>query len=232
MATQSVLTIVTGTLQFPFIAVSRIAERFNLWNVRTEVDRCLRVIDSFDRAIPSAFTAVLVAAEDHRSEIHAGVDPIAMIRALFVRIRWNRIEGASTIEQQLVRTVLGCYERSIQRKLREQAIAIAVSRQRNKRQIAIAYLSIAFYGSGCTGIAGLNRRCGGDLQNADRHTILEMIARLKYPEPVIPTSLWRQKINQRVRYFEERMSIDNMPPSGPIDWRTVGRVRAATRLGN
>jgi monofunctional glycosyltransferase len=232
MAAKSVLTIVTGTLQFPFMAVSRIAERFNLWNVRTEVDRCLKVIDSFDRAIPGVFAAVLVAAEDHRSEIHAGVDPIAMIRALSVRIRWNRIEGASTIEQQLVRTVLGCYERSIQRKIREQAIAMAVSRQRNKHQIAIAYLSIAFYGSGCTGIAGLSKRCGGDLQNVDRHTILEMVARLKYPEPVIPTSLWRLKINRRVRYIEERMSTDNMPPSALINWPSIGRVRAATRFGN
>ena len=207
MANTSILTMVIGASQFPFVVVSRIAEHFNLWEVRAEADRCLKVVDSFDDIIPKTFTVVLVAAEDHRNAKHAGVDPIAMIRAIYVRIRWKRIEGASTIEQQFVRTVSGCYERSLRRKLREQMIAIAVCRKRRKVQIARAYLSIAFYGSGCTGIEGLSKRCGGDLQNAERHTILGMIARLKYPEPLFPTTFWRSKLSWRVRYIAARISL-------------------------
>ncbi len=181
----------------------------NLWNVREDVGRCLKVIDTYVGLIPNRFIGALVAAEDHRSPIHPGVDPIAMIRAGFVRFKCNQIEGASTIEQQLVRTVTGRYERSVFRKIREQAIAISVCRRRSKRQskrqIANAYLAVAYYGSGYVGLAGLKKCCGGELDCADSRAILSAIARLKYPKPLLPGQRWRQKIDRRVQYIAERM---------------------------
>jgi len=227
MAKKPVLTMTAGALRFPFIAISRVFEAGDLWNTRAAIDHCLKVVDSFDGAIPPRFIAALVAAEDHRSAIHSGVDPIAIIRALFVRIRRNRTEGASTIEQQFVRTVSGCYERSLRRKIKEQAIAIAVSRRRSKFQIASAYLSVAFYGSGCTGIVGLTKRCGGDLQSADQRTTLEMIARLKYPEPIHPTYKWRLRIERRVRYIAERISNTSGAPSRTPSWPRLRRIGEA-----
>ena len=89
-----------------------------------------------------------------------------MIRALSVRIRHGTIQGASTIEQQFVRVMSGRYERSVARKLREQALAIAISRRREKKQVAAAYLSVAFYGSARRGVSGLMTQCGPELEAA------------------------------------------------------------------
>lgn len=216
MAKRSVLTLILEVLSLPFIALSRSAEFFNLWNVREDVEHCLEVIDSQVDIIPKRFIGALVAAEDHRSSLHPGIDPIAMIRAGLVRFRHKQIEGASTIEQQLVRTVTGRYERSVLRKIREQAIAVAVARRRSKRQIAAAYLAVAYYGSGYTGLAGLKKCCGGDLECAEPRAVLSAIARLKYPQPLHPAKRWRQKIDRRVQYIAERMPEAANRPFQPI----------------
>jgi penicillin-binding protein 1A len=52
--------------------------------------------------------AHLISGEDHRFYNHIGFDPIAILRAIYKRIDAGKIEGASTIEQQYVRT---CTER-------------------------------------------------------------------------------------------------------------------------
>lgn len=216
MAKKFILNLIVKALSLPFIAMSRSAESINLWDVREDVGRCLQVIDTYVGLIPNRFIGALVAAEDHRSPIHPGVDPIAMIRAGLVRFRCKQIEGASTIEQQLVRTVTGRYERSVFRKIREQAIAIAVSRRRGKRQIANAYLAVAYYGSGYIGIAGLKKCCGGELDCANPRAILGAIARLKYPKPLNPGQRWRQKIDRRIQYIAERMPEAANKPFQPI----------------
>lgn len=122
-------------------------EFFNFGEFWSDIERCLHVIDTSGDVIPQRFIEALIVAEDRRNAVHPGVDPIAMIRAVVARMKYNKIEGGSTIEQQFVRAVSGRQERSLQRKIREQALAIAVLRRRSKSQIAAAYLSVAFYGS-------------------------------------------------------------------------------------
>jgi len=202
MAENFILTLMIKVLAFPFVTLSRIAEVFNFWEIRTDIGRCLDVIDSSSDIIPPFFIVGLIAAEDHRNTLHPGVDPIAMLRAGIVRIRYKQVEGASTIEQQFVRTVSGQYKRSLQRKISEQSLAIAVLRRRSKAQIANAYLSIAFFGSECTGLNGLKDRCGGQLELVESDMVLRMIARLKYPEPLYPRKSWHDRIDQRVQYIQ------------------------------
>ena len=204
MAETYILKILITVLSVPFVLLSRIAELFNVCGIRKEVRKCLEVVDSSWQLVPRPFLAPLVAGEDHRNELHYGVDPIAMIRAAYVRIRSGRIQGASTIEQQFVRVVTGRFERSARRKIREQILAIAVSRRREKSQIASAYLSIAFYGSGCVGIEGVNGCYRENPSVPERKEILELIARLKYPEPSQPTPDWRRKLNSRIEYIRGR----------------------------
>jgi penicillin-binding protein 1A len=189
----------------PFVALSRLAEVFDWWNVRRDIARCLNAIDTTALRVPDLFVSALVMAEDHRSELHCGVDPIAMIRALWVRVRSGRIQGASTIEQQFVRVISRRYERSFTRKVREQALAIAVSRRRAKVQIATAYLSIAYYGSQLRGAAGLLALCGRELDVASPRLVLGAIARLKYPEPSRPSASWEAKSKRRIQYIQSRL---------------------------
>ncbi|MCF6262719.1 MAG: transglycosylase domain-containing protein [Xanthomonadales bacterium] len=191
-------------LSGPFIALSRIAELWNICGIRTEITSCLDVVDSSRGKVPFPFLVSLITAEDHRSALHQGVDPIAMARAAYVRIRYGRVQGASTVEQQFVRVVTGRYDRTVSRKVREQILAIAVSRHRSKLQIASAYLSIAFYGSGCIGIKGLCNRCGNNLSGAEQNDIWGMISRLKYPEPSQPSTNWKMKLHHRIEYISCR----------------------------
>lgn len=117
---------------------------------------------------------VLVAAEDHRSPMHYGIDPIAIIRCIYLQLTKRITQGGSTIEQQLVRTLTGRYEMTLRRKTREQIIAILLNEVvKNKKEIGKAYLNCAYFGSGKIGFLNLSV--------SDKEDASELIARLKYP---------------------------------------------------
>ena len=204
MGTRTLLKLVLRVLALPFVAFSRVAEAFDWWGIRRDIATCLDAVDGNVLRVPDLFIAALVMAEDHRNQVHCGVDPLAMIRALSVRARSGRIQGASTIEQQFVRVISRRYERSLLRKLREQALAIAVSRRRGKIQIAEAYLSVAFYGSRLRGASGLLEVCGVQIDAANPRVVFGAIARLKYPEPSHPAPQWKDKLQRRIQYIEAR----------------------------
>ena len=187
---ERVLLALLPLLSAPFIWLARGAEAWNTFGIRSDIEKCLAVVDAHGTLLPNAFMISLIAAEDHRNAFHPGVDPIAMLRAIYVRCRFGAVEGASTVEQQFVRVVSGRYERTPTRKVYEQALAICVSRRRGKAQIANAYLTAAYYGSMMVGIEGLRAQLGSDLWTSDIGGIREMVARLKYPEPARPTAAW------------------------------------------
>lgn len=191
-------------LSVPFVLLAKAAEAWNTFGIRSDIEKCVDVVDSRGIQLPSPFVISLIAAEDHRNALHPGVDPIAMLRAMYVRCRFGAVQGASTVEQQFVRVVSGRYERTLARKFYEQALAICVSRRRGKVQIANAYLTIGYYGSTLVGVDGLRARLGNDLWNADVGRVRELMARLKYPEPAQPTAGWRAKMRARVAYIERR----------------------------
>lgn len=208
MAKKSILKLLIGVLSGPLIIVSRVAEALNLWGIKKDLDRCLFIIDGMNDEIPEVFISVLVVAEDRRSAFHPGIDPIAIFRAVYMTAKGRR-QGASTIEQQFVRVIIGRYERSLKRKLREQILAVAVTRHRSKHHIAAAYLSIAFYGSGVHGLKGLKSGCGQCLLAAKTANVIGMVSRLKYPEPLVPTESWRQRISYRNQYIASRLHEEN-----------------------
>ena len=208
MAATAVLRALIALLSVPFIALSRLAEAVNLWNLRSDLATCLAAVDRFapPAAIPSAFIRSLVVGEDHRNALHFGVDPIGIIRAVFALIAGKGVQGASTIEQQFVRVVTNRYERTARRKIREQALAVALARRRGKAEICAAYLCVASYGHGLTGLPGIARLCGGALDACPLQKVHQVIARLKYPEPRRLSIRWQRKLNRRVSYIASRSS--------------------------
>lgn len=204
MATHAVLTAFVHVLTLPLVLLSQVTAPLRQCSINHDLQRCLKVVDETP-LLPHRFVTTLIAAEDHRSSVHPGVDPIAILRALLIWMRTKRIQGASTIEQQLVRVVLGRYERTLQRKFREQLIAIALSHKRSKERIAMAYLCIAFYGSGQYGLSALTRACGPDLEAAEQDSISHIVARLKYPKPLYPSLEWHRKILNRMQYIGRRL---------------------------
>ena len=204
MAMQAILKVTLYMLVSPLILVSRVMIRFRLFGLNDDLQRCLAAVDTAP-SIPNRFVFTLVTAEDHRSFIHPGVDPISVLRVLLLWVRTGRVQGASTIEQQLVRVVLECYEITLRRKLREQLVAVALSSKRSKAQIAQTYLGKAFYGSGRYGLSALTCACKPNLETTSQESISCMVARLKYPEPLSPTTEWHQRVNSRVQYIAGRL---------------------------
>ena len=222
---ERVLIALLALLSEPFIWIARGAEAWNAFDIRSDIEKCLDAVDYHGTTLPSAFMISLIAAEDHRYALHPGVDPIAMLRAIYVRCLFGTVQGASTVEQQFVRVVSGRYERTLARKVYEQALAICVSRRRGKVKIANAYLAIAHYGSTIAGIDGLRARLGTNLWTPDIGRIREMIARLKYPEPSRPTAVWITRVQIRVAYIERRAAwLEGVGPL--LESELVHRKRA------
>lgn len=104
--------------------------------------------------VPPLVEQAFVAAEDRRFYQHAGIDPAGIARALVRNITERSVEeGASTITQQLARTVFLSQDRTIVRKLKEAALAGKLERQLSKQQILTEYLNVVYLGSSAYGVA-------------------------------------------------------------------------------
>jgi len=95
----------------------------------------------------------VVGLEDYRFYQHGGIDPIAIGRAFIENVIAGHIEqGGSTIDQQLVKNVTGQRQDTIQRKIHEACLAIAVDRKYSKNQILSLYMNDVYFGNGLYGI--------------------------------------------------------------------------------
>ena len=82
---------------------------------------------SLDEISPDLRNAI-VAVEDHRFYHHVGIDPIGLGRAVWRDVRGGRLEGGSTLTQQLARTLFLSNKRTLGRKAQE-AVLWQTSRQ-------------------------------------------------------------------------------------------------------
>ncbi|MAV11519.1 MAG: carboxypeptidase [Synechococcus sp. MED850] len=104
--------------------------------------------------MPLLVQQAFIAAEDRRFYEHNGVDSWGVARALVTNLREGSVrEGASTITQQLARTVFLSQDRTITRKLKEAALALKLERQLSKQQILDQYLNYVYLGSSAYGVA-------------------------------------------------------------------------------
>lgn len=207
MAKGRILKLFLWLLSLPQIGLSLLLDMVSPKGICSDLDRCLVIADNYGTSVPKVFIDALIIAEDHRNNLHPGIDVIAMVRALYVRVNSGQTQGASTIEQQFVRVVSNRYERTVSRKLREQILALMLARRVNKHVIASAYLSIAFYGSGSIGISGLKEQLGDDLSQVSLNQALWMVAQLKYPRPTHSTEKWHTKNEARLRVLLKRAEV-------------------------
>jgi membrane peptidoglycan carboxypeptidase len=144
---------------------------------------------------------LLVSGEDHRHAWHSGFDPIAICRALWRRLAYGSHEGASTIEQQLVRTITGRYERTLERKLKEIVLAFLVCEAFSRKDLPAVYLAIAYYGWHMNGYRQACKRLRIRPDSLALDRAASLVARLKYPEPKIAPDTRRQQIDRRSKHL-------------------------------
>ncbi len=103
--------------------------------------------------VSTHFIQAILATEDHRFWEHHGVDKLRTIKAILVTLfQPGRIEGASTITQQLSKNLFFSFKRSYMRKFRELLVAIQIESRYSKGEILEAYLNQISMGVGANGI--------------------------------------------------------------------------------
>jgi len=102
-----------------------------------------RPLEEFPRAVVDA----VLVAEDRRFFQHRGIDVLAVFRAVATNVRQGEIrQGASTITQQLARTLFLTRERGWGRKLHEATLAFLLEFRYSKPRILEAYLNTIYLG--------------------------------------------------------------------------------------
>jgi len=95
----------------------------------------------------------IVAVEDRRFYYHPGIDPIGISRAVFRGVTdGGRLEGGSTLTQQLARTLFLSNTRTLGRKAREALIALMLEVELTKTQILELYLNRVYLSAGVYGV--------------------------------------------------------------------------------
>ncbi|WP_163936883.1 penicillin-binding protein 1B [Paraferrimonas sp. SM1919] len=97
--------------------------------------------------IPKTLQEALILVEDRSFYDHWGVNPMAIIRALWVNVNAGRaVQGGSTITQQLAKNFFLTSERSLWRKAREAFMSLIIDARYSKTEILEAYLNELYMG--------------------------------------------------------------------------------------
>ncbi len=108
-------------------------------------------------AIPKNVINSFLSAEDKNFFSHPGVDAKGVMRAIINNINniltSKRLEGASTITQQVAKNFLLTNEVSLKRKIKEAILAFRIERALSKERILELYLNQIYLGSGAYGVA-------------------------------------------------------------------------------
>jgi penicillin-binding protein 1A len=108
-------------------------------------------------SIPSKIVNSFLSAEDKNFFSHPGIDAKGILRAIIKNIKNfsqnRRLEGASTITQQVAKNFLLTNEVSMKRKIKEAILAFRIERAYTKERILELYLNQIYLGQGTYGIA-------------------------------------------------------------------------------
>lgn len=102
--------------------------------------------------LPPHVYQATIAIEDKNFFRHFGFDLVGITRAVIGNLRGERLEGGSTITQQLVKNALLTRERSLTRKVKEVILSMATEVLYTKEQILEMYLNYISYGGTSVGI--------------------------------------------------------------------------------
>jgi len=159
--------------------------------------------------IPRHAQLAFVAAEDKSFFEHKGLDYSSIARAALANLRGGGIrQGASTITQQMVKSLLLTPERTFKRKIREMILARSIEEHFTKDEILYLYVNQIYFGNGAWGIGQAARTYFGK-EVADL-TISESALLAGLPQRPSDYSPYRnpKSAERRRRYVLKRMWID------------------------
>lgn len=172
-----------------------------------------RYLTPMDR-IPDVLIKAVLSSEDERFFEHSGTDLRGIARALIKNAIAGKVrEGASTITQQVARSLLLTGERSFKRKAREGIIARRLEDIYTKDQILALYLNLIYLGEGCYGVEAASRMYFG--KTAMNLTVSEAatIAALpQSPSSVTPLRAPEELTRRRDRVINRMLENKSVTP--------------------
>lgn len=112
--------------------------------------------------MPQHLINAFVATEDWSFFKHSGLSFKGIVRSVLVNLyHGRRVQGASTITQQLVRLLFLDSQKTFVRKIKEQIVAVLVEQQFTKEQILQTYLNHVCFGCGIYGVQAASQRFWG-----------------------------------------------------------------------
>ncbi len=167
-------------------------------------------------AISQTVINSFLSAEDKNFFDHPGVDAKGVVRAIknniFNIIYSKRLEGASTITQQVAKNFLLSNEVSIDRKIKEAILAFRIERVLSKKRILELYLNQIYLGEGSYGIASASLRYFN-----------KPISELNYGEAALLAALpkapskYNPYKNKDLAKFRRNLVLNNLLENGFID---------------
>lgn len=162
--------------------------------------------------VPAALRQGVIATEDQRFYEHEGVDPLGIMRALWVDITEGKRHGGSTITQQFVKNAIVTDEQTLKRKLMEAMLAYRLEKDYTKDQILELYLNTIYYGHGAYGVQAASQAYfGKDVQEltvAESAVIAGVIKSPGNYSPIIDPEAGRQRRDTVLAQMRELGFID------------------------
>jgi penicillin-binding protein 1A len=102
--------------------------------------------------IPPVMKNAILAVEDVRFYDHIGIDPIRIVGATWKNLTSDKVEGGSTLTQQLAKNLFLTREQTLKRKMNEWVLALQIERYYTKNQIMELYANHIFLGANSYGV--------------------------------------------------------------------------------
>lgn len=162
--------------------------------------------------IPQHLIWATIATEDQNYYAHPGIDPLAIIRALYNNFTLGTQEGASTITQQLIKNSLLTSEKTYTRKIKEMILALWADMIYSKADILQMYYNEAPYGGSILGISAASQTYFG--KHPSQLTLAEsaFLAGL----PVSPTQFFPYGEKPELGKLRQKTVLGKMVEAGYI----------------
>ena len=139
--------------------------------------------------IPPVMKNAILAVEDTRFYDHMGIDPIRILGAAWKNLTSDKVEGGSTLTQQLAKNLFLTREQTLKRKVNEWVLALQIERYYTKNQIMELYANHIFLGANAYGVeAGAETYFGKQAKDLTLEEAALLAAVPKAPGEYSPTS--------------------------------------------
>ncbi len=169
--------------------------------------------------MPKELIQAVTSIEDKHFFEHAGINPNSIIMAVVDNIRAGRVvRGASTITQQLARTLFLNREHSYSRKIREALLALKIEQAYTKNEILELYLNQYYFGFGVYGVEAAALlyfqkharemnipECAllaGMIQKPNTYSPLNDLHKAKFRRDIVLREMWEDDIVSKAQYEE------------------------------